>query len=133
MSELACETASKEDMVMVVGEITTKTKLDYEEMVRGVVAPIGFDSHVDDLCRVDNKGLCDETCGVLVRIDEQSPDTAGGAPDGNDISRLALEIRELGSDMLAVGCGLYAPHPILATRLGKVSTEVREGSRDLAG
>ena len=54
-----CETASKVNMVMVVGEITTKAKLDYEKVVRVVMAQIGFDSCVDDLCNDDSKGLCD--------------------------------------------------------------------------
>ena len=38
-----CETASKDNVVRVVGEITTKTELDYEKVVPGIVAQIGFD------------------------------------------------------------------------------------------
>merc|ERR1712014_135666 len=41
-SKVACETATKDNMVMVAGEITTQTKIDYESVVRGVVAKIGF-------------------------------------------------------------------------------------------
>ena len=44
MSKVACETASKDNMVMVVGEIIAKAELDHGEVIRGVVAPIGFDS-----------------------------------------------------------------------------------------
>merc|ERR1712187_1069905 len=40
-SKVACETATKDNMVMVAGEITTQTKVDYEKVVRGVVAKIG--------------------------------------------------------------------------------------------
>merc|ERR1739838_1217574 len=47
--------------VMVAGEITTQAKIDYEKVVRGVVAHIGFDSYVEDLSSVDSKGLSDET------------------------------------------------------------------------
>ena len=43
MSKVGCETASKDNMVMVVGEITTKTELDYVKVVPGVTAQIGFD------------------------------------------------------------------------------------------
>ena len=48
-SKVACETVTKDNMVMVAGEITTQTKIDYDKVVRGVVAKIGFDSCVDDL------------------------------------------------------------------------------------
>merc|ERR1712060_253006 len=77
-SKVACETATKDNMVAVMGEITTQAKLDYEKIVRGVVKQIGFDSFVDDLSSVDSKGLSDKTCEVLVRINKQSPDIAGG-------------------------------------------------------
>merc|ERR1712039_90543 len=57
-SKVACETATKDNMVMVAGEITTQAKIDYEKVVRGVVGKIGFDSYVDDLSSVDSNGLC---------------------------------------------------------------------------
>merc|ERR1712242_122914 len=41
-SKVACETATKDNMVMVAGEITTQAKIDYEKIVRGVVKQIGF-------------------------------------------------------------------------------------------
>merc|ERR1712087_299325 len=72
-SKVACETATKDNMVMIAGEITTQTKIDYDKVVRGVVAKIGFDSFVDDLSSVDSKGLSDKTCEVMVRINKQSP------------------------------------------------------------
>ena len=57
----------------VAGEITTRAKFDYVTVVRGVVVEIGFDSDVDDLSRVDRKGLSDMTCEVLVRIISRGP------------------------------------------------------------
>merc|ERR1711912_75241 len=83
-SKVACETATKDNMVMIAGEITTEAKLDYEQIVRGVVKKIGFDSYVDDMSSVDSKGLSDKTCEVLVRINKQSPDIAGGVHVGKD-------------------------------------------------
>merc|ERR1712054_534041 len=56
-SKVACETATKDNMVAVMGEITTQAKIDYEKVVRNVVGGIGFDSYVDDLSSVDSKGL----------------------------------------------------------------------------
>jgi len=82
--KVACETATKDNMVMVAGEITTQTKLDYDKIVRGAVAGIGYDSYVEDLSSVDSKGLSHKTCEVLVRINKQSPDIAGGVHVGKD-------------------------------------------------
>jgi len=83
-AKVACETATKDNMVMVAGEITTSAKVDYEQVVRGVVKKIGFDTYVDDLSSVDSKGLSYKTCEVLVRINKQSPDIAGGVHVGKD-------------------------------------------------
>merc|ERR1712139_162717 len=40
-SKVACESATKDNMVAVMGEITTQAKIDYEKVVRGVVEKIG--------------------------------------------------------------------------------------------
>jgi S-adenosylmethionine synthetase len=129
-SKVACETATKDNMVAVMGEITTQAKIDYEKVVRGVVAKIGFDSFVDDLSSVDSKGLSDKTCEVIVRINKQSPDIAGGV--------------HVGKDDLDVGAGDqgimfgYASDetedcmPLthsMATRLGKKLTDVRKSGK----
>merc|ERR1712054_697332 len=45
---------------------------------------IGFDSYVDDMSSVDSKGISDKTCEVIVRINKQSPDIAGGVHVGRD-------------------------------------------------
>ena len=67
---------------MVFGEITTSGKIDYEAIVREQVREIGFDSFVDDLGSVTSKGLSCDSCEVLVRINKQSPDIAGGVHVG---------------------------------------------------
>merc|ERR1712054_474076 len=56
-SKVACETAVKDNMVMVAGEITTQAKIDYEQIIRTTVRGIGFDSFVDDLSSTVSKGL----------------------------------------------------------------------------
>lgn len=129
-SKVACETATKDNMVMVAGEITTQTKIDYDKVVRGVVAKIGFDSYVDDLSSVDSKGLSDKTCEVLVRINKQSPDIAGGV--------------HVGKEDLDVGAGdqgimfgyatdetedcMPLTHSV-ATKMGKTLTDVRKNGK----
>merc|ERR1712083_946377 len=126
-SKVACETATKDNMVMVAGEITTQAKIDYEKTVRGVVAHGGFDSYVDDLSSVDSKGLSDKTCEVLVRINKQSPDIAGGVHVGK-------EDLDVGAGDQGIMFGYASDEtedcmPLthsMATRLGKTLTDVRK-------
>jgi S-adenosylmethionine synthetase len=126
-SKVACETATKDNMVMVAGEITTQTKIDYEKVVRGVVEKIGFDSYEDDLSSVDSKGLSFKTCEVLVRINKQSPDIAGGVHVGK-------EDLDVGAGDQGIMFGYASDEtadcmPLthsMATRLGKTLTDVRK-------
>merc|ERR1711904_604685 len=114
-------------MVMVAGEITTQTKIDYEKVVRGVVEKIGFDSYEDDLSSVDSKGLSFKSCEVLVRINKQSPDIAGGVHVGK-------EDLDVGAGDQGIMFGYASDEtadcmPLthsMATRLGKKLTDVRK-------
>merc|ERR1712086_818065 len=125
--KVACETATKDNMVMVAGEITTQAKIDYDKVVRGVVAKIGFDSYVDDLSSVDSKGLSHKTCEVLVRINKQSPDMGGGVHVGRDEM-------DMGAGDQGIMFGYASDEtedcmPLshsMATRLGKKLTDVRK-------
>eukprot|EP00562_Extubocellulus_spinifer_P008827 CAMPEP_0178496748 /NCGR_PEP_ID=MMETSP0696-20121128/14292_1 /TAXON_ID=265572 /ORGANISM="Extubocellulus spinifer, Strain CCMP396" /LENGTH=471 /DNA_ID=CAMNT_0020125071 /DNA_START=119 /DNA_END=1534 /DNA_ORIENTATION=+ len=126
-SKVACETATKDNMVMVFGEISTSANLDYEKIIRDQVREIGFDSYEDDLSSVKSKGLSCDNCEVLVRINKQSPDIAGGV--------------HVGKSDLDVGAGdqgimfgyasdetdsLMPLTHLLATKLGKTLTDVRK-------
>merc|ERR1719372_25198 len=126
-SKVACETATKDNMVMIAGEITTGCKIDYEKVVRGVVAKIGFDSYVDDLSSVDSKGLSDKTCEVLVRINKQSPDIAGGVHVGKDELDVGAGDQGIMFGYASDETEVCMPLTILiATRLGKKLTDVRK-------
>merc|ERR1711977_281503 len=107
--KVACESASKDNMVMVFGEITTSAKLDYDAIVRKAVKGIGYTSYEDALDSVNSKGLSDKTCEVLVRINKQSPDIAGGVHVGKDEMEVCMPLTIL-----------------IATRLGKKLTDVRK-------
>merc|ERR1739847_18152 len=116
--------------VAVMGEITTQAKIDYEKVVRGAVAKIGFDSYVDDLSSVDSKGLSDKSCEVLVRINKRSPDIAGGVHVGK-------EDLDVGAGDQGIMFGYASDEtedcmPLthsMATRLGKKLTDVRKSGK----
>ena len=69
-SRVACETATKTGYVMLLGEITTKAQINYDELARKVINEIGYDRA--------KKGFDGNTCGVLVAIAQQSGDIAMG-------------------------------------------------------
>ncbi len=69
-SRVACETLLTTGLVLVAGEITTKTYVDIPSLVRQTVLDIGYDD--------DAYGINGKTCGVIVTLDEQSPDIGQG-------------------------------------------------------
>jgi S-adenosylmethionine synthetase len=126
-SKVACETATKDNMIMVFGEITTGAKLDYDKIVRQEARKIGFDSFEDDLSSVASKGLSCDSCEVLVRINKQSPDIAGGVHVGkSDL--------DVGAGDQGIMFGYASDETencmplthMMATKLGKTLTDVRK-------
>ncbi|WP_419919320.1 methionine adenosyltransferase [Candidatus Poriferisocius sp.] len=69
-SRVACETLVTTGLVVVAGEITTEAYIDISQVVRKTITEIGYDR--------EDFGFDGNTCGVMVSIDEQSPDIAQG-------------------------------------------------------
>jgi S-adenosylmethionine synthetase len=69
-AHVACETAVNTGLVLVMGEITTECYVDIPKIVRGTILDIGFTRA--------KFGFDGNTCGVILSIDEQSPDIAMG-------------------------------------------------------
>ena len=73
-SRVACETLTCTGLVVIAGEITTSAYVDFQGVVRGTVAAIGYDSAL--------YGFDANTCAVISTINKQSPDIAQGVDTG---------------------------------------------------
>jgi S-adenosylmethionine synthetase len=73
-SRVACETLLATGLVVIAGEITTRAYVDFQTLVRGVVAAIGYDNAL--------YGFDSNTCAVISSINKQSGDIAMGVDTG---------------------------------------------------
>lgn len=92
-SRVACETATKTGFVMIMGEITTKAFVNFDELVREVVTSIGYDR--------GKKSFDGYTCGVMSAISQQSGDIAMGVDQA--LESKAGEMTE--AEIEALGAG----------------------------
>ncbi len=74
-SRVACETMVTTGLAIIAGEITSKAIVDFQEVVRNVIAEVGYTD--------DEMGICAKTCSVLVALDKQSPDIAQGVDENS--------------------------------------------------
>lgn len=75
-SRVACETLVTTGLVVLAGEITTNSIIDYSKVVRQKIKDIGY-------CE-SSMGFDYQTCEVMVTIDRQSPDIAMGVDEDKD-------------------------------------------------
>ncbi len=76
---VACETAATIGLIIVMGEITTECYVEIPEIVRRVIRDIGYTR--------PEYGFDHRSCGIMVSVNEQSPDIAGGVVKSYEVKR----------------------------------------------
>ena len=103
LARVACETATTTNLVVIIGEITTTAKVDYEEIARKTIKDIGYNN--------PNTGIDWQTCEVVVKIHEQSPNinaavsTALEHRNTNSIDNTEVDATGAGDQGMMVGFG----------------------------
>jgi S-adenosylmethionine synthetase len=92
-SRVACETAIKTGYVMVLGEITTKAVVNFDQLIRSVINDIGYTD--------SEYGFDGSSCGVLVALSQQSGDIALGVDKAAEAKAGEMTDKEIE----AVGAG----------------------------
>jgi len=76
-SRVACETLCTTNLVVISGEITTRAKVDWQQVALDAIRDIGYDKH--------GVGFCADDAKVLLAIHRQSPDISQGVTEGEGL------------------------------------------------
>ena len=109
LARVACETATTTNLVVLLGEITTSAKVDYERIARETIVGIGYNN--------DELGLDGNNCEIKIALGTQSPDIKAGVDTSLESRKGATEKIGAGDQGMMIGFASnesedYMPLPI---------------------
>ena len=94
-ARVACETATTTNLVIIIGEITTTAKINYEKIARQKLKEIGYNN--------SNTGIDWKTCEIIVKIHEQSPNISAAVTTALEHREDSTKMSDTEVDSLGAG------------------------------